>query len=207
MKYSCCLTNTKSPLVLDTSVIINLHASGEAKSIIETLPNPIMVTENVLNEIRGEYNDSSAQKFLLRDLQAQELIAIVPLSEGDLARYTELVSEPRSLDDGEAATIAVALENNHIAVVDERKGLQRLQDEKPGCCTPTTIDLLLHPSVINIFGTTYVADLVFNALSEARMRILLEHREAVVDLIGIERALKCNSLPNFKQWRGQVVNT
>lgn len=51
MTFSSCLTNEDVSIVLDSSVVINLLATGQAASIIRALAIPIVITENVVREI------------------------------------------------------------------------------------------------------------------------------------------------------------
>jgi len=114
-----------------------------------------------------------------------------------MRHFTSLVSgsAAETLDDGEAATIAYALEYSATVLIDERKANkiceQRFLELPTGC----TVDLLAHDDIKAVLGRDCLADAVFNALYYGRMRILAHHAEWVVNLIGPERAGRCMSLP------------
>lgn len=99
------------------------------------------------------------------------------------------------------ATIAVAVSQGFLPVVDERKGRARAQDLMNGQAPAWSLDLLVHPAVQSaLVGDGYI-EAVYLALREGRMRIDEERCDAVVQLIGIERAKDCTSLPGFKARR------
>jgi hypothetical protein len=73
----------------------------------------------------------------------------------------------------------------------------------PSLLVASSLDLFGHPMVCEALGFRRLADAVFLALREARMRVLPSHHEWVLDLIGIERAASCPSLPSFLRGRSQ----
>lgn len=207
MRYSSCLTDQESLLVLDTSVIINLYASKGAFDVLDALTNPVVVTDVVINELRGEHNASEEQRAMLEGFLTDGRIKIVSLKEQGLEIFARMISSPCSLDDGEAATIAYALENDAVPVLDERKGTSKYLDECPAYAVPSSIDLFLHPSVMARLGTDRLGNLLYLSLKDARMRIPLDARDDVIDMIGIERAMDCRSLPGYKSWVSKVDGT
>ena len=48
MTFSSCLTEQSPTLVLDSSIIINLLATGHAEAILQALPGLTCVTETVI---------------------------------------------------------------------------------------------------------------------------------------------------------------
>lgn len=74
MTFSSCLTDRDSILVLDASVIINLLATGYAGAILQAVPAPIVVTDNVIREIeQGAVNGRPEPKQLSELIQNQTL--------------------------------------------------------------------------------------------------------------------------------------
>ena len=112
--------------------------------------------------------------------------------------FEELTSLDRSLGDGEAATIAVAAGLGQLAVIDERKGRARAQEWCGGLVPGWSLDLFRHPAVVAALGERMAIEALFLALRDARMRVHDEHCDDVVRLIGEQRAIECNSLPNYK---------
>ena len=199
MMRQSCLTDRTISVIADTSVVINLNATNRAAAILDVLPNPFLVPSEVVLELESDFqtgrNDASALKVLL----ASELAQIVELGDIGLAHFSSLVSGPtaQTLDDGEAATIACALEMNPhaIALMDERKANRICAERFADLVTGSTVDLLAQDDVWTTLGHTSIANALFDALHAGRMRVLQHHLKWVVDLIGPERARLCRSLP------------
>jgi predicted nucleic acid-binding protein len=134
---------------------------------------------------------------LVAELVRSGLVVIVPLSEVQERHFESLVIGPGAdtLDDGEAATIAYAVESGAVAVVDERKANRICAARYPLVKTGCSVDLFAHEAVETALGTKALADAVFSALQDARMRVLPHHMDWVVRLIGSERVCRCPSLP------------
>ena len=64
-----------------------------------------------------------------------------------------------------------------------------------GMQTATSVDLLAHHAVEDALGRAALAEAVFLALRDARMRVLPHHIKWVKALIGQSRAQQCPSLP------------
>lgn len=70
----------------------------------------------------------------------------------------------------------------------------RMGGEGPGW----TLDLLQHPAVPRTLGEADQTEAIYLALREGWMRIPQELGGAIVALIGMDRALHCSCLPNYK---------
>ncbi|MEO1039520.1 MAG: hypothetical protein AAFX09_08235 [Pseudomonadota bacterium] len=199
------IRETDRQFVLDASVIINLHASGLGTGILSTLTNPAIITEEVLGELRegsdGEPKEREFADRLIRD-GVLNLNAISGRAQG---LYFDLVSDPRSLDDGEASTLAVALANEYVPVIDERKARRELVQYRSQPTPPNSLDLFCNDGAVAEIGNENIADAVYLALREANMRIQPDQCDFVVDLIGLRRAIECNSLPNFKSLKVELL--
>lgn len=189
-------------LILDASVVINLNATGHASSILASIPNPALVTENVLGELQRGAGNGHADEEKLQALIASGTVAPMPISSQASSTYQQLIEGPASetLDDGEAATIACALQANAVAVVDEKKGRSICETRFPNLGIASTIELIIHPAIALSLGSDVQREAVFSALYHGRMRVPEEHIEAAIALIGNDQAKKCSSLPNkFRQ--------
>lgn len=191
------LSDSDHLLVADTSTIINLNATGCVETILQVLPCRVAASEVVREELeigrsRGR---SDAAKF--DALVGRGLIEVVGHGDIGLNYFEQLVIGPASetLDDGEAATLACAAESGAVAVIDESKALRLGARRFPSLRLASTIDLLGHPVVLSTLGANALADAVFNALTGARMRVPPQHIAGVLQLIGLERAGQCASLP------------
>lgn len=191
------LTDISAPLVADTSVVINLIATGCAPAIIRALPSRIVVVDVVPGELDTGRRRGRHDSDRLNELVDVGLVEIVRLGDVATQHFTELVIGPAAatLDDGEAATIACAVERAGTALIDERKATRICADRFPGLCVGCTVDLLIHPEVQRHLDAETLSGAVFNALQNGRMRVFPHHLERVVQLIGHERAAQCHSLP------------
>jgi predicted nucleic acid-binding protein len=198
MTFSSSLTEEQGPIILDTSVLINLHASTYGTRILSTLPNKVLVSEIVAAELEHETSRLNGEHKFLRGLIASGNVHLVSLAEDEQEAYAKLVSGSVSLDDGEAATIAIASSRGIRPVIDERKGRLVAQAGclKRGPCW--SLDVFQHPQILSSFGEDDAVEALYLALRDGRMRICESHCEHVIGLIGPDRALDCKSLPGYK---------
>lgn len=198
MTFSSSLADDCRPLVLDTSVLVNLHACGHGERVLSMIHNDIVISHIVAGELEHETSRRNGDHSFLYGLTGRGEVTVDGLSDAEYDLFAALSGGPSSLDDGEAATIAIAAGRGFRAVIDERKGRARatalMNDEQPAW----SLDLLWHPSVLEGLGEHLATDIVYLALRHGRMRIPPECADDVVALIGRERALDCTCLPNFK---------
>jgi predicted nucleic acid-binding protein len=210
MTYSNSLTDSLTALVLDTSVLINLHASTYGSIILNSLPCNILIPEIVAMELEHETSKNNGEHQFIHDLLAEGKVKIIVLDEREYKIFECLVAGKASLDDGEAATIAIAACRNCLPVIDERKGRrlakEYIQDKLPGW----SLDLFLHPPVVSSLGPAISVEALYFALRDGRMRIHKSHCDYVVSLLGIQRAHDCKCLPGYKtllqQWKEYIPN-
>ena len=199
MVRQSCLDDLTVPVVADTSIVINLNASGYAPAILEALPNRFLVVSEVGRELPEDRQTGRNDAGALAQWVASGQAEVVRLGERGMERFHDLVSgsAARTLDDGEAATIAYALETEPHAVplIDERKANRICAERFAALVTGSTVDLLAQGDVRAALGPERLAEAVFNALRHGRMRVLPRHLQWVVDLMGPERANQCKSLP------------
>ena len=196
MACRSCLDERAAPVVVDTSVVINLNATGWAEAILRSLPNRCVVVEDVLLELQFGRQTGRGDADALAVLIEQHLVERVRLGGVGMSHFASLVSgsAAETLDDGEAATIACAIERGAVALVDERKAIRICAERFPNLSVGCTVDVLAQHHVQAALGPG-LADAVFNALDRGRMRVPDQHAQWVVDLIGKERAALCHSLP------------
>ncbi|WP_284178039.1 hypothetical protein [Rhabdaerophilum sp. SD176] len=197
MSSSNFLTDPRSVLVTDASVVINLNATGYARAIITAFPNRWVITANALAELlsgmRNGHNDARA----LQELIDAGIIDAVSLGDHGGKVYETLIdgSALRTLDDGEAATIGYAQEVGGIALIDERKAMNLCADSFPELLVVPTVQLLMHEAVIRALGRQGHVDAVLGALQKARMRVPPDQIARVLAIIGEKSAASCPSLP------------
>lgn len=198
MICSSCLVDDLTTLVLDTSVLINLHASTFGEAILASIPNAIVVPDVVIRELGNESSRSSGEYEFIKDLVSCGIVECIKLDEEGYSIFKKLISGTNSIDDGEAATIAVAARRDFLPVIDDGKG-RTLAKSMIGHMYPAwSLDLFLHPNVQVQLAPGKFVDAIHLALRKGRMRIDATRCEAVVKLIGVERAKHCTSLPGYK---------
>jgi predicted nucleic acid-binding protein len=191
-----CLTDPEPQLVLDASTAINLNATGCAAAILRALPNDVIVTDVVFEELQEDLQSGRKDGELMAKLAVDGIVQVEKVSDLSQPHFENLVigHGPDTLEDGEASTLAYAVQRGAVPVIDERKARRICSDRFPATKVASTVDLLCHDAVIAAVGSVALADAVFAALRNARMRVLAQHEEWVVGLIGTERAQLCASL-------------
>lgn len=199
MTYSSSLNDDFRPLVLDTSVLINLHACAYGHHILNAIPNGIIVPQVVAAELEHETSRTQGEHGFLHGLIADGKVSLGEMTDEENALFANLISGSPSLDDGEAATIAIAAKRQVLPLIDDRKGraqaIQVLYGQEPGW----SLDLFLHPSVTSILGDTAATEALYLALRDGRMRVPVESVGYIIDLLGRERARECTCLPNYRR--------
>jgi predicted nucleic acid-binding protein len=195
-------------LVVDTSTIINLNATGCAERILQALPAKVIVVDVILGELDEGRPRGRPDADMLRELVASGIIEIVALGNESEEHFEKLVVGPAvsTLDDGEAATIAYAAANGEIAVIDERKAVRICAEMYPRLRICNTVDLLALPEVSRILGEDALIQAVFQALMRGRMSVLPRDVEWVVGLIGSDKAAACTSLPGCARCHDASLN-
>jgi predicted nucleic acid-binding protein len=191
------LNDPAVPLVADASVVINLNATGYAREILGALRRRVAIVNVVCQEVEAGGRQGRQNMDLLRDLIDAGIIELVGLNDGAEQHFERLVIGPAvmTLDDGEAATIAYAVEHGAVAIIDERKAYRVCGERFPALRVSSTVDMFAHPDVARTLGRKSLSEAVMNALLRARMGVLPQHRQWVTSLIGAEQAARCSSLP------------
>ena len=192
-----CLNDPTLLAVADTSVVINVNATQCAGTILDALPYRIAVVKEVALELEAGRRNGRNDADGLNALVGAGQVEIVHLGNDGIGHFARLVSGPAAdtLDDGEAATIAYAMEHCATALIDERKANKICAKRFRALLTGCTVDLLAHSEIETALGRTGLAEAVFNALYYGRMRVPELHLDWIVTLIGQDRTGKCISLP------------
>lgn len=188
------LPDFAGPLVADTSVLINLCATGSFEELLAALPGVLMIVEEVLREFEAGQEKGATRAGDFSAWAERGMLTVAALNEIGLRHFDHLTDKP-SLGDGEAAVIACALERGGTAVIDESKGLRICRERFPHLPTASTMDLLTCRQAATALGREGQAQAVYNALRLGRMRVPEEYHEKTLALIGRKRARQCLSLP------------
>ncbi len=189
--------NSDTPAIFDASPLINLAGTRMAQEMLQLMPHPLLVPKEVEADLQRGTAKGHTQAHLFDELRAVGLVRIVEMGDVGRAIFETLVTGAAqdTLDDGEAATIACAIEYNGIAIIDEAKALRICLSSFPLLEVASTCQLLLHEHVEQSLGNEAVCDGLYNALQHSRMRVPTIYQSQVVHLLGPERASLCNSLP------------
>jgi predicted nucleic acid-binding protein len=196
MSSSAFPTNHDTVLVADASVIINLNASGYVRQIIGGIPGRWIVPANasVELEVGARFGHDDGKQ--LDILVAEGVANRIEMGKTVQDIYESLLdgSRGQTLDDGEAATIAVAIEHSAIALLDEKKARRMCQEQFPDLQVRCTAELLLNAAHLEQAARV---EAIVNALQKGRMRVPVEFAGAIVSFIGPEQAANCLSLPRI----------
>lgn len=187
----------EAQLVADASVWINLLAGGRAVDILCALSKPTIIPSIALGELeRGREKGRSAHAGVTALIAAGH-VTVIDLPEETEDVYLSLVAgrASQTLDDGEAATLALALHLGATALIDERKAICIAATRFPALAIATTTDLLLSTQVRTVLDTVQLADALFASLMEARMRVPDHLLDEVCACLGPNRTRLCLSLP------------
>ena len=184
-------------LVADASVWINLAASGRLDDVISGLSMPVGVPRIALQELqRGEARGYDAFAQVDRLVQSG-LVTLLNLEANDEALFLELVAgeTAETLDDGEAATLALSIRLNAIAAIDERKATTLAGRRFKNLVIRSTTELMFDTLPQDDDAGGPLADALFGALRGARMRVPPHLQSRVAELLGPNRVSQCASLP------------
>lgn len=185
------------PLVGDASVWINLVAGGRAVDVLRALVKPTIIPSIALGELeRGRDKGRSAYAGI-KQLIAAGYVTVFDLPEAAEETYLSLVAgrASRTLDDGEAATLALALHFGATALIDERKAIGIAAARFPDLTVATTTDLLMSAHVRSVLDADTLAAALFASLTQARMRVPNHLLDEVCECLGPDRVRSCLSLP------------
>lgn len=199
MSFSSSLVDFRDPLVLDASVLVNLHACRNGERILAILPNVMVVPEIVADELKHERSRRGGEYSFLDSISADGLVMVEGLTDAEYVIFRKLTSSSPSLGDGEAATIAIAASRRYLPIIDDRKGRTHaefiLGDRTPAW----SLEAFRHPAVIEALGDEIAIQSLYFALRNGRMRIPPESVNDVIGLIGEDRARECTCLPRYRE--------
>jgi predicted nucleic acid-binding protein len=191
------LSNSSGRLVADASAIINIIATQYPIEILRALPEDVVVTDVVVDEIEEGRQKGRRDADVLDELRRDGFLEVESLGDRGKEFFEQLVFGPASatLDDGEAATIAYAAENTLGVIMDDSKARRICQRQFGGVGIRCSVEIFRHVEVQEALGRQRLELAVLNSLQLARMGVPVEHIEWVVSIIGESNASSCPSLP------------
>ena len=185
------------PLVADASVWINLVAGGRAVEVLLAFAHPTIIPRIALDELERGHDKGRSAYASIMPLIAAGYVTVIDLPQAAEDIYLSLVAgrASQTLDDGEAATLALALHLGATALIDERKAIGIAAARFPDLTVATTTDLLLSTRIRSVLDTDSLAAALFASLTQARMRVPDHLLDEVCDRLGPDRTRLCLSLP------------
>lgn len=192
-----CRDLAEGALALDASGMLNFLGTGLEEELLDNLGRPIIMASKAIGELKYHPIDGQDIARSLERLKSRGILSEVGLGHAGHTIYSELAGEGigAGLDDGEAATIALAIEHaaTTIVVLDERKATRLFNERWPERLAVGTVTLLALTETRGITREK-LGDACCSALTHARMRVPAEAVDWVIELIGAERACSFRAL-------------
>ena len=141
------VTNPRGRLLLDASCLLNLYATGRMRDIAASTGYQFEVADYVLRYeafyVLQTNLEGAAEERVPVDLDSligDGLLHVVELEGEDvLSSFVQLAS---LVDDGEAATGALALHRDCSVAIDDRKARRVMGEVMPGVALVSTLELM-----------------------------------------------------------------
>lgn len=197
MISSSCLNEACATLILDTSVVVNLNATGYSERILSSLPINVHIPKPVILELERGILAGHSDATDLRVLLDKGIVRELPIPAAANGEFVALVSgaSVTSLGDGEAATIACSYATGAWAAIDERKARRICSERYQTLNLVSTVDILSHAQVVAAFTPDEMSAVLFAALEVAHMHVQPHHMDWVVSHIDDDKLDLCVSLP------------
>lgn len=185
-----------TPFVFDASALINIASSGFCSEFISLLGRKCIAETIVWREVTTYIEKYSLNKNIENAVVCGQ-IDIVDMSDLEASSYIDFITSPHpnTLDDGEAATIAVAQNQKAIAIIDEKKGNRIAGELVPPLDVLSTLDLFRAIEAECHSRDMCLNTALFNSLTQAKMRVPHKHEGWVVQLLSTDQITQCSSLP------------
>lgn len=137
-------------IILDACVLMNLYASGQIENILSAITERFTVAVYVIEfEALAVYKKSKTETpydrepIYLQPLIDEGLLLVVDL-ESDAEKEYLIEFSAQRLDDGEAATMAIANNRNWALATDDRRAIRVLSSNHRNIQIVSTPDLIKH---------------------------------------------------------------
>ncbi|MGF6610208.1 hypothetical protein OKW45_005130 [Paraburkholderia sp. WSM4175] len=171
------------PLVLDASVLFNLLGTGIPKELLEALDVPCWVEERTAAEVR-RMPGQRAESAPLQPLLDAGCLKLCRMPGQAYETYLSLLSGPSTdtLDDGESAAIAMAVDGLGSVVLDDKKARRILAARFPGLTSGTSLSLMVEAAHRAAWTAQKLCDVVTMARNVSRMAVVLHERALFAEL-------------------------
>ena len=138
------MENPKSPIILDACCVLNFYHSGHFLEILQAINVQFYVTlvvqEKELQKLQKQENDENQEMNVLKMAIAQELLKVVDFESEEEEEL--FVNYAFQIDDGEAATCAIAVSRGWAIATDDRRAISFIKKEVPSLEILSTLDLI-----------------------------------------------------------------
>lgn len=144
------ITSAHDCIILDACCVMNLYASKQMESIVSAIAETVAVSLYVM-QVEALFVYSESKKSNPAD---RESIRLEPLIENGLITIANLETAAEKnafvnftsqrLDDGEAATMAIAVNRNWAVATDDRAAIRVLSDQQHSLEVVSTPELIKH---------------------------------------------------------------
>jgi predicted nucleic acid-binding protein len=136
---------TAKPVVLDTTVILNLFAAGIGEAILGSLQTECLVSRAAAQETLYIRADDPAQPVQLVSVEpwvrAKLIDIVAPEGTDEENLYVQFASE---LDDGEAMSLAICYSRGCVLATDDRKARRVAGSLRPEAVAVLSTAEILH---------------------------------------------------------------
>ncbi|MFO8040230.1 MAG: hypothetical protein R6U67_12365 [Sodalinema sp.] len=137
-----------SHIVLDACCLLNISASGQFTSILESIPTQAVVTEVVrerelitLTNLQDQESQGKSNIIEFEKSIANELLLVVDFeSEREEELFINYVAEMK--DDGESATLAIGVNRGWAIATDDRKAISFAKTQSDSLKIFSSLDII-----------------------------------------------------------------
>ncbi|HEX9971564.1 MAG TPA: hypothetical protein VGD14_05800 [bacterium] len=157
--------------IIDACSLINFYASTFLESILKNMPLNFYIVEQVKNEslyIRTPAESERGFDYEPINLDQHfksDLLKVVSLeADSEKSLFINLADQ---LDDGEAATLALAISRKMQVITDDKKAIRIIIQDFPAIHYLTTLDIIKEWSKRNLIETKELKKALHNILIHA----------------------------------------
>jgi hypothetical protein len=157
-------------IILDACCLINLFASGCVRDLLNDLPARFLVARYVCQRealyVLADPSTNEREPITVSSFASEGLLQIVDLvTDEEAASFVDLTAR---IEDGEAATCALALHRKYTVATDERKVLNLIRRTMPALRVRTTAELVKLWAETTVTSEQRVGEILRNIRSRAR---------------------------------------
>lgn len=138
------MDSPESPIILDACCLLNFYASARFLEILKAIPAQFTVTlevkEKELQMFQALQDNEKTEVNLLEIAIAQNLLKVIDFESEEEAEL--FVNYAQSVDDGEAATGAIAVSRGWAIATDDKRAIKFFQREVPKLQIFSTLELI-----------------------------------------------------------------